>query len=101
MPYLNIVKNINFCYNYNNLIQLDNLFLKGYCSTIQSASLLDTLEEEKFMNKLSDEERLEERLEAKEEKAIEIAKNLLDVLNIETIAKKTGLSIEVIKELEK
>ena len=32
-------------------------------------------------------------------KAIEIAKNLLDILDDETIAVKTGLSIEEIKEL--
>ena len=30
---------------------------------------------------------------------LEIAKNLLDVLDIETISKKTGLSIEEIKKL--
>ena len=32
-------------------------------------------------------------------KAIEIAKNLLDVLDNETISLKTGLSVEKIKEL--
>ena len=37
--------------------------------------------------------------EAKKEKQIEIAKNLLDVLDIETISKKTGLSITEIKKL--
>ena len=36
----------------------------------------------------------------KDEKAIEIAKNLLDVLDVETIAAKTGLSIEVVKSLK-
>lgn len=36
---------------------------------------------------------------AKKEKAIEIAKNLLDVLDNETIALKTGLSIEKVKEI--
>lgn len=35
---------------------------------------------------------------AKEEKAIEIAKNLLDILDDETIAMKTGLSIDTVKE---
>ncbi|MHC1686078.1 MAG: hypothetical protein AB6733_24640 [Clostridiaceae bacterium] len=35
---------------------------------------------------------------AKEEKAIEIAKNLLDILDNETIAMKTGLSIDTVKE---
>lgn len=37
--------------------------------------------------------------QAKKEKAIEIANNLLDVLDNETIALKTGLSIEEVKEL--
>jgi len=37
--------------------------------------------------------------EGEKVKAIEIAKNLLDVLEIETIALKTGLSIEEIKKL--
>ncbi|MGL5616299.1 MAG: hypothetical protein ACRDD2_08735 [Sarcina sp.] len=34
-------------------------------------------------------------------KQIEIAKNLLDVLDDETIAKKTGLNIEEVKKLRK
>jgi len=38
--------------------------------------------------------------EGEKVKAIEIAKNLLDVLEIETIALKTGLSIEEIKKLK-
>lgn len=37
--------------------------------------------------------------QAKKEKAIEIANNLLDVLDNETIALKTGLSIEEVKSL--
>jgi len=37
----------------------------------------------------------------KKEKAIEIAKNLLDVLDNETISKKTGLSIDEIENLRK
>ena len=36
----------------------------------------------------------------KDEKAIEIAKNLLDVLDVETIAIKTGLSVEEVKNLK-
>ena len=34
-------------------------------------------------------------------KAIEIAKNLLDVLDSETIATKTGLSLEEVENLRK
>ena len=43
----------------------------------------------------------EGRQEGKEEKAIEIAKNLLDVLDDELISMKTGLSIEIIKGLRR
>ncbi|MCY6482822.1 Rpn family recombination-promoting nuclease/putative transposase [Clostridium aestuarii] len=38
--------------------------------------------------------------EGENKKAIEIAKNLLDLLDIETIATKTGLSIEIVKSLK-
>lgn len=37
--------------------------------------------------------------QAKKEKAIEIAKNLLDILDNKTIALKVGLSIEEVKKL--
>ena len=45
------------------------------------------------------EERGEERGEKR--KAIEIANNLLDILDDETIALKTGLSVAEVKELRK
>ena len=45
------------------------------------------------------EERGEERGEKR--KAIEIANNLLDILDDETIALKTGLSVEEVKALRK
>ncbi len=38
--------------------------------------------------------------EGENKKAIEIAKNLLDVLDIETISRKTGLSVEKVKSLK-
>jgi hypothetical protein len=38
--------------------------------------------------------------EGEKKKQIEIAKNLLDVLDIETIALKTGLTKEEIEELK-
>jgi len=38
--------------------------------------------------------------EGKKEKAIEIAINLLDVLDIETIAQKTKLTVKEVKELK-
>ena len=37
--------------------------------------------------------------QGQKEKAIEIAKNLIDVLDNETIAIKTGLSVNEVKEL--
>ncbi|MBK1812251.1 Rpn family recombination-promoting nuclease/putative transposase [Clostridium sp. YIM B02505] len=45
--------------------------------------------------------KLEGKLEGKNEAKIEIAKNLLDVLDDATISAKTGLSLEVIKALRK
>ena len=44
--------------------------------------------------------REEGRKEGEKNKAIEIAKSLLDVLDVETIALKTGLSIDEINELK-
>lgn len=44
--------------------------------------------------------REEGREEGSAQKALEIAKNLLDILDAETIALKTGLSVEQIKELK-
>lgn len=38
--------------------------------------------------------------EGKKEKAIEIAKNLLDILSVEMIAKKTGLTLDEVKKLK-
>lgn len=47
-----------------------------------------------------DREKIEEgRKEGKLEEKLEIARNLLDVLDDETIARKTGLSIEEVKKL--
>jgi len=47
------------------------------------------------------EEGLEEGLQKGEKKAkIEIAKKLLDILDIETISVKTDLTVEEIKELK-
>lgn len=51
------------------------------------------------LNKAKQEGIEEGREEGEKNKSIEIAKNLLDVLDDETIAEKTGLSVEEIKEL--
>jgi len=40
-------------------------------------------------------------IKGKKEERIEIAKNLLDVLDVETIAKKTKLTIKEVEELKK
>lgn len=66
---------------------------------------LYSMREKSFLDKVSaltaaEEKGLEKgRLEGEKNKAIEIAKNLLDVLDNETIAIKTGLSVEEINEL--
>ncbi len=39
------------------------------------------------------------KIEGKMEGKIEIAKNLIDILDIDTIAEKTGLSIDIIRKL--
>ena len=46
-----------------------------------------------------EEGRKEGREEGRLEEKLDIARNLLDVLDDETIAKKTGLSIEEVKKL--
>lgn len=38
--------------------------------------------------------------EGKKEKAIEIARELLDILSVEMIAKKTGLTVEEVEALK-
>jgi len=43
--------------------------------------------------------RQEGKEEGKEEAALEIARQLLDILDLETIALKTGLSLEVLRSL--
>ena len=42
----------------------------------------------------------EGKAKGEKKKAIEIANQLLDILDIETVAKKTGLSIDEIKSLK-
>jgi len=54
-----------------------------------------------LLKEMKEEAKKEGIEEGIKEKAIEIAKNLLDVLDDETIAIKTGLSVEKIKELRK
>ncbi|WP_242866300.1 hypothetical protein [Clostridium ljungdahlii] len=55
---------------------------------------------EKIFEKEKEEAMKETRDQAEKSKAIEIAKNLMDVLSIEMISKKTGLSIDEVKKLK-
>ncbi|SHH49671.1 hypothetical protein [Clostridium grantii] len=96
-----------------NLTDKDRMVLKHWIGNTAEPELaeaakkiLDTNKEEvekmvannAFLLKEMKEEAKKEGIK---EKAIEIAKNLLDVLDDETIAVKTDLSIEEIKELRK
>lgn len=88
---LKIVKNIDKRYRHDVesiLYAFANKFLDG--------KDLEKVKEELKMTELG--KSLIE--EGKKEKAIEIAKELLDILSIELIAKKTGLTIEEVKKLK-
>ena len=75
-----------------------------YLDAIRSAaSQLETAFEKgiaKGMEKGIAEGKAEGKAEGEKKKAIEIANQLLDILDIETVAKKTGLSIDEIKSLK-
>jgi predicted transposase/invertase (TIGR01784 family) len=66
--------------------------LKTYRDLVNS---LDTAHEEGIVKG-----KIEGKIEGKLEEKIEIAKNLLDILDIETIALKTGLSLEEVQSLK-
>ncbi|APF27294.1 hypothetical protein NPD7_2323 [Clostridium sporogenes] len=53
------------------------------------------------VEKIFKKEKEEDMNKGEKSKAIEIAKNLMDILSIEMIAKKTGLSIEEVENLKK
>lgn len=78
------------------------LLIKGYTSAISDIPLLDDLSgEEKYMKRLSEEERLEERQEGRQEEKYEIARNMIeDKVPVQTIMKYTGLSSDEINELK-
>lgn len=52
------------------------------------------------VEKIFEKEKEEAMNQAEKSKAIEIAKNLMDILSVEMIAKKTGLSIEEVEKLK-
>lgn len=55
---------------------------------------------EKIIEKEKEELAKETARETEKKKAIEIARNLLDILSIEVVAQKTGLTIEEVKKLK-
>jgi predicted transposase/invertase (TIGR01784 family) len=85
------------------------LLLDAYNDATRNSTLLDNLsEEEKYMIRLTDEERLEERAEGRAEgreegkktKAIEIAANLLSMdMPLFAVAQATGLSEKELEQL--
>ena len=81
--------------------QLGALLLKIYDETVSDPSILDCLsEEDKYMVRLSEEERLLERVEGRQEERIEIAKKLLSQnMDIVFISSITGLSEKEIEFL--
>ncbi len=85
--------------------QLGALFLEAYDEAVSDTSVLDCLsEEDKYMVRLSEEERLLERAEGKQEgrqeERVEIAKKLLHQnMDIVFISSITGLSEKEIKLL--
>lgn len=54
----------------------------------------------KIGKSLIEEGKEEGKNEGKKEKAIEIARGLLDILSIEIIAQKTGLTVDEVKSLK-
>jgi len=89
-----IIKAVKICINKNVMKE----FLEKNSSEV--INMLFTEFDMDTAIKIWKEEGKEEgRKEGKKEKQTEIAKNLLDVLDIETISKKTGLSITEIKKL--
>lgn len=62
----------------------------------RSAFILDEMKD-----KAKAEGRAEGRAEGEKKKTLDIAKNLLDVLDDEIIAEKTGLSIDEVRKLRK
>ena len=81
--------------------QLGALLLEAYDEAVSDTSVLDCLsEEDKYMVRLSEEERLLERAEGRQEERVEIAKKLLHQnMDIVFISSITGLSEKEIELL--
>lgn len=90
----------SFVQQYGNT-SYGRLLLDAYSETTRNDTLLDNLSEEaKYMIRLTDEERLEEREEGGKTKAIEIAANLLSMdMPLSAVAQATGLSEKEIENI--
>ncbi|OAA91892.1 hypothetical protein WY13_00294 [Clostridium ljungdahlii] len=80
------------------LTSTDKFIDEEYANVVRS--WLKMTKVEKIFEKEKEEAMKETRDQAEKSKAIEIAKNLMDVLSIEMISKKTGLSIDEVKKLK-
>ncbi|KRU26790.1 hypothetical protein VT91_04070 [Clostridium sporogenes] len=81
------------------LTSTDKFIDEKYANTVRS--WLKMTKVEKIFEKEKEKAMEEAMNKGEKSKAIEIAKNLMDILSIEMIAKKTGLSIEEVENLKK
>lgn len=97
---IHIVKDINKDYKYD----IESI-LYAFASKFLTGKDLEKVKEELRVTELGrslKQEGIEEgREEGKKQKAAEIAKELLDILSVEMIAKKTGLTVEEVEALKK
>ncbi|MGL5693623.1 MAG: hypothetical protein ACRCXA_06080 [Peptostreptococcaceae bacterium] len=97
---MNQRKALTYFLEYLFLIQDDNILkkfkdIKGNMGGVANMSIDEI--REKYLKEEGKEEGIKE---GEKKKAIEIAQSLLDVLDVETIALKTGLSIDEINKLK-
>lgn len=62
--------------------------------------VLSTYNKEVYERDLKEEGRREGRQEGRSAAQLEIAESLLDILDVETIAEKTGLTVEQVRKLK-
>ncbi|KZL88568.1 transcriptional regulator [Clostridium magnum] len=80
------------------LTSTDKFIDEEYANMVRS--WLKMTKVEKIFEKEKEEAMKETRSQAEKDKATEIAKNLMDILSVEMISKKTGLSIEEVEKLK-
>jgi len=81
-----IIKHLDTRYNLNNAL-------------IGGIEMIKTLADKKILKQAT--QAKENLAQAEENRSIDIAKNLLDILDVETIAERTKLTVEKVKELKK